>query len=66
MSDLALKKNVEAILAEELQRIFDAVEPQIFDRIGAGKKQIGFIAKDVQASGKLGEKMCKTKNLDGS
>ena len=27
--------------------------------------QIGFIAQEVQASGALGEKMCKTKNLDG-
>ena len=30
-----------------------------------GKEQSGFVAQDVQASGKLGATMCKTKNLDG-
>ena len=40
------------------------MEPQIFDRIGAGKEQIG-LAQDVQASGKLCATMCKVKNLDG-
>ena len=41
------------------------MEPQLYDRIGGGKEQIGFVAQDVQASGKLGATMCKTKNLDG-
>ena len=41
------------------------MEPQIYDRVGGGKEQIGFVAQDVQASGKLGATMCKTKNLDG-
>ena len=41
------------------------VDPQVHDRIGGGKEQIGFVAQDVQASGKLGATMCKTKNLDG-
>eukprot|EP00439_Symbiodinium_sp_Y106_P077364 s1182_g16.t1 len=62
--DRALKGNVQAIPDEELQQTFDAVEPQLFDRIGAGKDQIGFVAH-VQASGPLGATMCKTKNLDG-
>eukprot|EP00439_Symbiodinium_sp_Y106_P020968 s10027_g2.t1 len=65
LSDRALKENVRAIPEEELQQTFDAVEPQLYDRIGAGKDQIGFVAQDVQASGKLGATMCKTKNLDG-
>ena len=42
-----------------------AAAPQLFDRIGAGKDHIGFVAQDVQASGPLGATMCKTKNLDG-
>ena len=65
LSDRALKENVRAIPEEELQETFDAVEPQIYDRVGGGKEQIGFVAQDVQASGKLGATMCKTKNLDG-
>ena len=65
LSDRALKENLRAIPEEELRRTFDAVEPQLFDRIDGGKEQIGFVAQDVQASGKLGETMCKTKNLDG-
>ena len=65
LSDRSLKENVRAIPEEELQQTFDAVEPQLYDRIGAGKDQIGFVAQDVQASGKLGATMCKTKNLDG-
>ena len=65
LSDRALKENVRAIPEEELQQTFDAVEPQIYDRIDGGKGQIGFVAQDVQASGKLGATMCKTKNLDG-
>ena len=64
LSDRALKENVRAIPEEELQETFDAVEPQIYDRVGGGKEQIGFVAQDVQASGKLGATMCKTKNLD--
>ena len=54
LSDRALKENVRAIPEEELQQTFDAVEPQLFDRIDGGKEQIGFVAQDVQASGKLG------------
>ncbi|CAE7198656.1 unnamed protein product [Symbiodinium sp. CCMP2592] len=65
LSDRALKENVRAIPDEELQETFDAVEPQLFDRIDGGKEQIGFVAQDVQSSGKLGATMCKTKNLDG-
>jgi hypothetical protein len=65
LSDRALKENVRAIPEEELQETFDAVEPQLYDRIGGGKEQIGFVAQDVQASGKLGETMCKTKTLGG-
>ena len=65
LSDRALKENVRAIPEEELQQIFDAVETQIYDRIDGGKGQIGFVAQDEQASGKLGATMRKTKNLDG-
>ena len=65
LSDRALKENVRAIPEEELQETFDAVEPQLFDRIDGAKEQIGFVAQDVQASGKLGATMCKTKSLDG-
>ena len=64
LSDRALKENVRAIPEEELQETFDAVEPQIYDRVGGGKEQIGFVAQDVQASGKLGATICKTKNGD--
>ena len=42
-----------------------AAAPQLFDRIGAGKDHIGFVAQDVQASGSLDATICKTKNLDG-
>ena len=65
LSDRALKENVRAIPEEELQQAFDAVEPRLFGRIDGGKEQIGFVAQDVQASGKLGATMCKTKTLDG-
>ena len=65
LSDRALKENIRAIPDKELQETFDAVEPQLFDRIDGGKEQIGFVAQDVQSSGKLGATMCKTKNLDG-
>ena len=41
------------------------METQIYDRIDGGKGQIGFVAQDEQASGKLGATMRKTKNLDG-
>ena len=65
LSDRALKENIRTIPEEELQQTFDRVEPQLYDRIGGGKEQIGFMAQDVQASGKLGATMCKSKNLDG-
>ena len=65
LSDKALKENIRTIPEEELQETFDKVEPQLYDRIGGGKEQIGFMAQDVQASGKLGATMCKSKNLDG-
>ena len=65
LSDRSLKENVRAIPEEELQQTFDSVEPQLFDRIEGGKDQIGFIAQDVQASGTLGEMLCKTKSLSG-
>ena len=65
LSDRALKENIRTIPEEELQETFDAVDPRLYDRIGGGKEQIGFMAQDVQASGKLGATMCKTKNLDG-
>ena len=65
LSDRAVKENIRAIPEKELQETFDAVDPQVYDRIGGGKEQIGFVAQDVQASGKLGATMCKTKNLDG-
>ena len=65
LSDRVLKTNVRDLSEKELQETFEAVEPRLFDRIEGGKDQIGFIAQEVQASGPLGEKMCKTKNLDG-
>ena len=40
------------------------MEPRIYDRIEGGKDQIGFIAQEVQAT-PLGERVCKTKTLDG-
>ena len=63
LSDRALKENVRAIPEEELQETFDKVEPQISDRTDGGRGQIGFVAQDVQASGKLGATMCKTKEF---
>ena len=62
LSDKALK--MRELSEKELQETFDAVEPRMYDRIEGGKDQIGFIAQEVQAT-PLGEKVCKTKNLDG-
>ena len=55
-SDRRLKENIRRVPDQHLQRLFDAVEPQYYDR----KDQLGFIAQDVQAAGKLGETLCKT------
>ena len=63
LSDKALKTNVRDLSEKELQETFDAVEPRMYDRIEGGKDQIGFIAQEVQAT-PLGERVCKTKNLD--
>ena len=57
LSDKALKRNVRDLSEKELQETFDAVEPRMYDRIEGGKDQIGFTP--------LGERVCKTKNLDG-
>ena len=65
LSDRSLKKNVRPIPAKDLQRTFDALEPLYYDRVEGPTQQIGFIAQDVQATGDLGEALCKTKNLDG-
>ncbi|OLQ01487.1 hypothetical protein AK812_SmicGene15745 [Symbiodinium microadriaticum] len=59
-SDRRLKTNIRRVPDQHVQRLFDAVEPQYYDRIGGGKDQLGFIAQDVQAAGKLGETLCKT------
>ena len=64
LSDKALKTNVRDLSEKGLQETFDAVEPRMYDRIEGGKDQIGFIAQEVQAT-PLGERVCKTKNLDG-
>ena len=64
LSDKALKRNVRDLSEKELQETFDAVEPRMYDRIEGGKDQIGFIAQEVQAT-PPGERVCKTKNLDG-
>ena len=64
LSDKALKTNARDLSEKELQETFDAVEPRMYDRIEGGKDQIGFIAQEVQAT-PLGERVCKTKNLDG-
>ena len=64
LSDKALKTNVRDLSEKELQETFDAVEPRMYDRIEGGKDQIGFIAQEVEAT-PLGERVCKTKNLDG-
>ena len=59
-SDRRLKTNIRRVPEQHVQRLFDAVEPQYYDRIGGGSDQLGFIAQDVQAAGKLGETLCKT------
>ena len=59
-SDRRLKTNIRRVPEQHVQRLFDAVEPQCYDRIGGGSDQLGFIAQDVQAAGKLGETLCKT------
>ena len=59
-SDRRLKENIRRVPDQHVQKLFDAVEPQYYDRIGGGKDQLGFIAQDVQAAGKLGETLCKT------
>ena len=64
LSDKVLKTNVRDLSEKELQETFDAVEPRIYDRVEGGKDQIGFIAQEVQAT-PLGDRVCKTKNLDG-
>ena len=53
-SDRRLKTNIRRVPEQHVQRLFDEVEPQYYDRIGGGKDQLGFIAQDVQAAGKLG------------
>ncbi|OLQ04281.1 hypothetical protein AK812_SmicGene12664 [Symbiodinium microadriaticum] len=60
VSDRRLKTNIRRVPDQHVQRLFDAVEPQYYDRVGGGKDQIGFIAQDIQAAGKLGEALCKT------
>ena len=59
-SDRRLKTNIRRVPEQHVQRLFDEVEPQYYDRIGGGSDQLGFIAQDVQAAGKLGETLCKT------
>ena len=59
-SDRRLKTNIRRVPEQHVQRLFEAVEPQYYDRIGGGKDQLGFITQDVQAAGKLGESLCKT------
>ena len=59
-SDRRLKTNIRRVPEQHVQRLFEAVEPQYYDRIGGGKDQLGFIAQDVQAAGNLGESLCKT------
>ena len=59
-SDRRLKTNIRRVPEQHVQRLFDAVEPQYYDRVGGGKDQLGFIAQDVQAARKLGETLCKT------
>ena len=59
-SDRRLKTNIRRVPEQHVQRLFDEVEPQYYDRIGGAKDQLGFIAQDVQAAGKLGETLCKT------
>jgi len=60
VSDRRLKTNIRRVPDQHVQKLFDAVEPQYYDRIGGGKDQVGFIAQDVQAAGKLGAALCKT------
>ena len=52
LSDRALKENVRAIPEQELQDTFDAVDPQLYDRIDGGKEQIGFVAQDQRQAGR--------------
>ena len=59
-SDRRLKENIRRVPSQHVQKLFDAVEPQYYDRVGGGKDQVGFIAQDVQAAGKLGAALCKT------
>ena len=59
-SDRRLKTNIRRVPEQHVQRLFDEVEPQYYDRIGGAKDQLGFIAQDVQAAGKLGETLCKS------
>ena len=59
-SDRRLKTNIRRVPEQHVQRLFDEVEPQYYDRIGGAKDQLGFMAQDVQAAGKLGETLCKT------
>ena len=59
-SDRRLKTKIRRVPEQHVQRLFDAVEPQYYDRVGGGKDQLGFIAQDAQAAGKLGETLCKT------
>ena len=54
-SDQRLKTNIRPVQEQQLLELFDAVEPKCYDRIEGATDQIGFIAQDVQAAGKLGE-----------
>ncbi|CAE7440226.1 unnamed protein product, partial [Symbiodinium sp. CCMP2456] len=54
-SDQRVKTNVRAIKNRDMVEIFDNVQPKIYDRSDSEQKdQIGFIAQEVQAAGKLG------------
>eukprot|EP00439_Symbiodinium_sp_Y106_P025596 s10442_g3.t1 len=59
LSDRALKENVRVVPEEELQETFDAVEPQLFDRIDGGREQIGFVAQDVRLAGSLARRCAR-------
>ena len=54
-SDARVKTNVRAIKHRDMVEIFDNLEPKLYDRSDSEQKdQIGFIAQEVQAAGKLG------------
>ena len=64
LSDESLKTNVRPVSVDEAQELFDGVEARSYDRIDGAADQVGFVAQEVDASGRLGKSFCKLRTFD--